>query len=177
MNTDLSPRLFAVAIIIVMGVAWSAVPSISHPLGSDWGHYFTAAEFIWNPIEGLAYPDFRKPWFGWLIGGLGQGMGYLAAAQFVGKVSLLGMILGAALLGAALASRWVGLVAGGTILLMPLAMDGALWVNHYPLLGAMVGLAFGAGAAAIRWRWLGWVVVAAVVVACRATVVVHMGLA
>ena len=160
MNTDLSPRLFAVAIIIVMGVAWSAVPSISHPLGSDWGHYFTAAEFIWNPIEGLAYPDFRKPWFGWLIGGLGQGMGYLAAAQFVGKVSLLGMILGAALLGAALASRWVGLVAGGTILLMPLAMDGALWVNHYPLLGAMVGLAFGAGAAAIRWRWLGWVVVA-----------------
>ena len=87
-------------------------------------------------------------------------MGYLAAAQFVGKASLLGMILGAALLGAALASRWVGLVAGGTILLMPLAMDGALWVNHYPLLGAMVGLAFGAGAAAIRWRWLGWVVVA-----------------
>ena len=43
MNTDLPPRLFAVAIVIVMGVAWSAVPSISHPLGSDWGHYLPAA--------------------------------------------------------------------------------------------------------------------------------------
>jgi len=162
MNTDLPDRLFAAAVVILMACAWSAVPDIGHPLGSDWGHYFTAAEFIWNPVDGLAYPDFRKPWFGWLMGGVGQGMGYLAAAQMIGKISLAGMVLGAALLGASMASRWVGLVAGGTVILMPLAMDGALWVNHYPALGAAVGLAFGAGAAAMRWRWTGWVILAGI---------------
>ena len=161
MNTDLPARFFSIGVAILMAAAWSSVPSISHPLGSDWGHYFTAAEFIWNPTQGLAYPDFRKPWFGWLIGGLGQGVGYLTAAQLIGKISLAVMVLGASLLGAAMASRWVGLVAGGTILLMPLAMDGALWVNHYPALGAAVGLAFGAGAAATRWRWFGWVLISA----------------
>ena len=160
MILDLPARLFAIGVGTLMVVGWVGVPSISHPLGSDWGHYFTAAEFIWNPVDGLAYPDFRRPWYGWLIGGLGQGMGYLAAAQLVGKLSLAVMVFGASLMGAAMANRWVGLVAGGTVTLMPLAMDGALWVNHYPALGAAVGLAFAAGAAAIRWRWLGWVVIA-----------------
>ncbi len=136
---------------------WVSVPVIGHPLGSDWGHYFTVAEYLWNPTPGLAYPDFRKPWFGWLLGGLGQWLGYLSAAQLIAKVSLMGIIAGSALLAAALSNRLAALVAAATVTLMPLAMDGALWVNHYPVLAAMMGLAIAFGAACVRWPSLLWV--------------------
>jgi len=160
MKRELSQAVFWLILIGLCCVGWFSLPTISHPLGSDWGHYFTAAEFIWDPSPGVAYPDFRKPWFGWLLGGLGQVMGYLAAAQLIGKASLLITVCSAVLLGSALVSRWAGLAAGATVVMMPLAMDGALWVNHYPLLGGAVGLAFAAGAAASRWSGLGWVVLA-----------------
>jgi hypothetical protein len=154
--------LFWVIITFVVVWAWLSLPHIDHPLGSDWGHYFTAAEYIWDPRAGLAYPDFRKPWYGWIIGGLGQWGGYFVAAQFVGRAAMVLMVLGSALLGTAMAGRWAGLVAAVTVPLMPLVMDGALWVNHYPLLGATVGLSVGAGAAAVRWPSLRWVVLAGV---------------
>jgi hypothetical protein len=160
MKDPLPLKVFLPALLVIAGVAWLSVPVIDHPLGSDWGHYFSAAEYLWDPIDGLAYPDFRKPWFGWLLGGLGQSLGYLTAAQLISKLALMGTVGAAALLTAALANRLAALVAAASVLLMPLAMDGALWVNHYPLLGAAVGLAFASAAAASRWRHLGWVVLA-----------------
>ena len=160
MNTDLPTPVFAACLGVLALTALGTLPVVGHPLGSDWGHYFTAAEYIWDPVPGIAYPDFRKPWFGWLIGGIGQGVGYFHAAQWVSRFALVVMVCSTGLLGAALASRWVGLSCAVTMLLMPLAMDGSLWVNHYPLLGAAVGLAFAAGAAAMRGPWLGWVLLA-----------------
>jgi len=114
------------------------------------------AEYIWDPSEGLAYPDFRKPWYGWLIGGLGQVFGYFQAAQFIGRLSMVLMVFAAALLGSALSGRVAGFASCIAVPLMPLVMDGALWVNHYPLLGATVGLAVASGAVSVRspsWRW------------------------
>jgi hypothetical protein len=160
MRSDLSAPVFWAGLAGVVAYSLWSLPTISHPLGSDWGHYFTAAEYIWNPVEGVAYPDFRKPWYGWLLGGLGQFFGYLGAGQLLGKSAVVGMVLTAALLGSALADRWAGLAAAGAVVVMPLAMDGALWVNHYPLLGALVGLAFGSSAAAVRWPGGGWVCLA-----------------
>jgi hypothetical protein len=160
MKDPLPLKLFLPTLLAIAGAAWLSVPVIDHPLGSDWGHYFSAAEYLWDPIDGLAYPDFRKPWFGWLLGGLGQSLGYLKAAQLISKLALMVTVGAAALLTAALANRLAGLVAAASVLLMPLAMDGALWVNHYPLLGAAVGLAFASAAAAVRWRQLTWVVLA-----------------
>jgi len=160
MKSELPAPIFWAGFTASLVFGWWTLPVIEHPMGSDWGHYFTAAEFIWNPIDGIAYPDFRKPWFGWILGGIGQLFGYLAAGQTIGKLALMAMIGASALAAAALADRWAALVASWTVVLMPLAMDGALWVNHYPLLGATVGLAFAAGAAASRWPGLGWVAVA-----------------
>ena len=108
-----STTWFWLAVCVIAAYGWWTLPVVNHPLGSDWGHYFTAAEYIWNPVDGIAYPDFRKPWFGWLIGGLGQGIGYLDAAQWVGRVSMVLMVGAAAGLGWALANRWCGLVALG----------------------------------------------------------------
>ena len=160
MKSELPAPIFWTALMAAMAFAWWTLPVIGHPKGSDWGHYFTAAEFIWDPTEGIAYPDFRKPWFGWVLGGLGQIFGYLSAAQWIGKVSLLVTIGASALAGAALADRWTAVVAGWTVVLMPLAKDGALWVNHYPLLGATIGVAFASAAAASRWPGFGWVMLA-----------------
>jgi len=161
MNLQLSIRTVAIIVACICAWAWMDLPVVNHPLGSDWGHYFTAAEFIWMPSEGVAYPDFRKPWFGWILGGLGSMIGYLDAALLLGRLSMVCLIGSAALLGAALGNRWAGLAAAATVPMMPLVMDGALWVNHYPLLSAMVGLSFAAGAAACRWPSLGWVALAA----------------
>ena len=160
MNQRASNGLFAVATVALGIWAVAGLPSVSHPLGSDWGHYFTAAEYIWLPVDGLAYPDFRKPWYGWILGGLGGQIGYLAAAQWIGKASLFVLVCAAGLLTSSLGNRWCGLAAAFGVSCMPLAMDGALWVNHYPLMSAAVGLAFAAGAASIRWRSLVWVAVA-----------------
>jgi hypothetical protein len=162
MKGEPTAMIFWVLLAGIVAWSWVSLPTIAHPLGSDWGHYFTAAEYIWNPREGLAYPDFRKPWYGWIIGGLGQTVGYFPAAQFVGRASMVLMVLAAALLTTAMSNRWMGLVAAATIPLMPLVMDGALWVNHYPLLGATVGLSVAAGAASARWKHLGWVCLAGV---------------
>lgn len=160
MNERASNGLFAV-VTVALGVwAVGGLPAVSHPLGSDWGHYFTAAEFIWLPVDGLAYPDFRKPWFGWILGGMGSQVGYLTAAQWLGKASLFVLVCSASLFTWALGNRWCGLASAFGVSCMPLAMDGALWVNHYPLLSAAVGLAFAAGAASVRWRSLAWVALA-----------------
>jgi hypothetical protein len=151
MKPDLPNKVFWPLLLAVAAWGWVTLPTIDHPLGSDWGHYFTAAEYIWMPTEGLAYPDFRKPWFGWILGGLGSWLGYLDAAQCLGRMAMVTMIGSAALLGSALANRWAGLASAAVVPLMPLVMDGALWVNHYPLLGALVGAGIALSAAAARW--------------------------
>jgi len=114
----------AVLAIAVYGVL--SLPVIHHPLGSDWGHYFTAAEYIWDRVDGIAYPDFRKPWFGWILGGVGQTLGYFDAARTIGHASLVIMVGSAGLLATALANRLAGVVAAGCVVLMPLVMDGVV---------------------------------------------------
>jgi len=157
---DLPNKIFWPSLLAVVAWGWMSLPYIEHPLGSDWGHYFTAAEFIWMPTDNLAYPDFRKPWFGWILGGLGSMLGYLDAAQWIGRMSMVAMVGSAALLGTALANRWTGLASAAVIPLMPLVMDGALWVNHYPLLAAAVGAGVAFAAASNRWTGMAWVVCA-----------------
>lgn len=133
-------------------------PAPSYPLGSDWGHHFTVAEFIWHPSPEIGYPLFRRPWYGWLVGALGEGMGYFEAAQLIGTLSAVVIVLAAGLGAWALGGPLVAPVAAVIAAWMPLVREGGLWVNHYPLLGAACGLALAAGAAASRWPRLGWVV-------------------
>jgi hypothetical protein len=163
MTLAIPNKIFFPLLLAVAAWGWVSLPTIDHPLGSDWGHYFTAAEYIWMPTDSLAYPDFRKPWFGWILGGLGSWVGYLDAAQWLGRVSMVAMVGSAALLGTALANRWAGLASAAVVVMMPLVMDGALWVNHYPLLGAAVGAGIALSASAARWPGLAWVVSAGLV--------------
>ncbi|MAY80064.1 MAG: hypothetical protein CL930_04680 [Deltaproteobacteria bacterium] len=161
MEASFQNKICVATILGAVLFAELSIPSIDHPLGSDWGHYFTVAEYLWHPNPDIGYPDFRKPWFGWLMGALGEGSTYLDAAQFLGRASALTMIVCSGILAWALAGRWSGGVAAWVMAGLPLVLDGALWVNHYPLLGAAIGLAFAAGAAASRWRGWWWVTLSA----------------
>ena len=125
-----------------------------HPLGSI-GALFTVAGFIWDPKM-----DWRTRIFvsrgsaGWWEA---EGnSSYFTAAQLIAKASMVVIVFSAALMGWVLGNRWAGLVSAFTVPLMPLVMDAALWVNHYPLLGACVGLALAAGVAMLRAPCLIW---------------------
>jgi len=145
-------------------------PSPGYPLGSDWGHHFSVAEFIWHPDPDISYPLFRRPWYGWLLGALGEGMGYLEAAQLLGKLSAVLIVLAAGIGAWALAGPLAAPVAAFIAAGMPLVREGGLWVNHYPLLGAACGLALAAGAAASRWPRLPWVVLAGLAAGAAAAI-------
>lgn len=127
------------------------VPVVEFPVGSDWGHHFTVAEFFWHPSPDIAYPLFRRPFFGWLMGAMGEGVGYFAAAQLIGRLSAVVIALAAGLGAWALVGPLAGLVAAWIVVGLPLVIEGAVWVNHYPLLGAASGLGLAAGAAVSRW--------------------------
>jgi hypothetical protein len=155
-------RVESAALAAVVGAAlWAglALPQIHHPLGSDWAQYFTVAEILWHEDTHL-YPPFRKPLFGMLLGVLGEHTGYLQAAQILGRLSVVVMVLAAGLGAWALVGPLAAVGAAFTAVLMPLVMDGGLWVNNYPLLGASCSVAFAAGAAVSRWPRMCWAALA-----------------
>jgi len=152
----------AAGLCIASAGGWMActLPDTSVPLGSDWGHHFTAAEYIWHPGPDVQYPLFRRPWYGWLLGAVGEHTGYFAAGLLIGRISALLMVIAAGVGAWALAGPLAGAAAAVCASWMPLIHEGGLWVNHYPLLGAMCGLAIAAGAVASRWPRVPWVVLA-----------------
>jgi hypothetical protein len=152
----------AAALISIGAVAiwaWVDLPRIDHPMGSDWAQYFTVAEIIWHDDPHL-YPPFRKPFFGLVLGLFGEYLGYLNAAQLIGRLCAVLMVIAAGMGAWALVGPIAGVLASCFVVLMPLVMDGALWVNNYPLLGASSSMALAAGAAMCRWPRLGWALVA-----------------
>ncbi len=152
----------ALGVLAIAGAAiwtWTALPRIDHPMGSDWAQYFTVAEILWHDDPHL-YPPFRKPFFGMLLGLVGEDLGYLNAAQILGRLSAVVTVLAAGVGAWALVGPLAGAVAAIAVVLMPLVMDGALWVNNYPVLGACCSVALGAGAALSRWPRVHWAVLA-----------------
>ncbi|MEE2750601.1 MAG: hypothetical protein VX519_04165 [Myxococcota bacterium] len=120
------------------------------PAGSDWGVYLRAAEHVWHPERETTFPDWRTPTYAYLVGALGESMGYVRSGQLLSSLSAIAMVFAAALAGRALSNSWAGgLAALVCAALVPVA-HGAHWVNHYPLLGATTGLSLATGILASR---------------------------
>jgi len=85
---------------------------------------------------------------------LGGGGSYVLAGQILALVGGLGTVLGAGVLGRALATPWAGGLAAIGTALLAVVVDGTWWVNPYPLVGALTALALAAGAWCARWP--GW---------------------
>jgi len=137
-----------VAAIVIL--CQHAFADMNIPAGSDWGVYLRAAEHVWHPERDTTFPDWRTPAYAYLVGALGESMGYVRSGQLLSSIAALIMVFAAGLAGRALADSWAGgLAALVCAALVPVA-HGAHWVNHYPLLGATTGLSLATGILASR---------------------------
>lgn len=127
-----------------------AFGDLNIPAGSDWGVYLRAAEHVWYPQRDTTFPDWRTPAYAYLVGALGDDMGYVRAGQLLSSVAALLTVIAAAMAGRALADSWAGGLSALVCAAMVPVAHGAHWVNHYPLLGASSGLALATGVMACR---------------------------
>jgi hypothetical protein len=125
------------------------------PCGSDWSTYLDNAACLWHPDwPELHFQDWRKPLHAALVGLLGEGLGYVRAAQWISLGATALTVLGAGLLGRALGDRGTGAMAAVCMALLPSLEQSARWVNLYPLQAGLGALALGLAAACLRWpRW------------------------
>ena len=65
--------------------------------------------------------------------------------------STAGTVCGGGLLGRALAGAWAGGLAAVSTAFLTVVVDGSLWVNPYPLVGALTALALALSACCARW--------------------------
>ncbi len=120
--------------------------------GSDWPTYLDNAAVLWHPAwTELVYQDWRRPLHALLVGLLGEPLGYLRGAQLLTLLSSLGLVLGAGLLGRALAGRGAGVLATIAVSLLPSLEQSSRWINLYPLQAGLGALALGVGASCLRW--------------------------
>ncbi len=126
--------------------------------GSDWPTYIENAAKLWHPEwTELIYQDWRKPLHAFLVGLLGESLGYIRGAQWVTLLSTIATVLGAGLLGRSLGWRSTGVLAAALVAMLPTLEQSGRWVNVYPLLAGTSALALGLSAACLRWPrwWLG----------------------
>ena len=119
--------------------------------GYSWPEYLGNA---WMVVHGedAGYDVFRRPLPALPQGLLGELAGsYPDGALLLSGLCLAAAVLGAGLLGRALAGPWAGGAAALGLTLAGPALDAARWGNHYPLQVAGLGLALGGGAACVRW--------------------------
>lgn len=118
-------------------------------------------DYVYNAwMVDLGLPDrydaFRRPLHAWLLARLSHPLGSMPdAAVLVATASMGATVLGAGLLGRALAGPWAGGLAALAVGFGGPATDAARWANLYPLLSATTALSLGLAACTARWPGLG----------------------
>jgi len=107
--------------------------------GYGWSGYVRNA---WSVHRGMSesYDYFRAPLHGWLLGGLGEGLGsYADAAILLSSLCVAGMVLSAGLIGRAMVGPWVGGLAAAALPLTANTAHAARWANSYPVIAVTTG--------------------------------------
>ena len=108
----------------------------------EWLHNaWHVAHGRWDRMSG-----FRKPLHGYLVGMVGEAIGYADAAIIVSSVSATAMVVAAGVLGRVLAGPAAGGLAALSIGTVPLVANSAHWGTGYPLLAAGTGMALATSA-------------------------------
>jgi hypothetical protein len=152
----------AVGLVLLLVLADAFRPSPT-PTGADWWEYRLCAHILRHPEFTHYYPPWRPTLYPWLLGGLGEPLGYPLVTGVLASGSVLLLVLGAALGARALAGPWAGAVAAVAAALLPMHTAGAHWTNPYPLLGALCALGVAAAVAACRWPRWPWVAAAGLI--------------
>ena len=137
-----------VAAVVACTAVFSAIPPLNHPWGSNWPMYFEAAHYFWDPTA--AYFGWRPPLYPLLLATLGEPLGYVAAAHWIAKGSMVVVIAASAVVGRLMVGSGAAVIAVLTIPLLQCAVEGAMWTNMYPPAAAAFALATAAGSLAYR---------------------------
>ncbi|HCH64434.1 MAG: hypothetical protein CL927_06960 [Deltaproteobacteria bacterium] len=125
--------------------------------GYHWDSWLNNAWFVahghFERMDG-----FRKPLFGFLVGSLGESMGYADASIILSSVAVVVMIMAGGLLARVLGGPAAGGLAAFAVGASPLVQNAAHWATGYPLLAAGTALALALAAAyavhGLRWTAL-----------------------
>lgn len=124
------------------------------PAGFDWERYLRETWAYTHP--GTMVSTWLEPLYLWLLSTVGADIGWAAAGLLLSSAALVGAVVGAGLLGRALAGPWVGACAAVAIPLTPQLVESSRWVNLYPLLGAATVLGLAGCVGFARWSGWGW---------------------
>ena len=124
------------------------------PAGFDWERYLRETWAYLHP--GTMNSTWLEPLYPYLLAMLGPYLGWSWAGMVISSVALVMVVLGAALLGRALAGPWVGGVAAIAIPLTPQLAAASRWVNLYPLLSGTTALGLAGVVGLARWRTWPW---------------------
>ena len=151
-----APWLLAAALgVVVMVQTTGTLQHLYQPFGQAWNDYLLQAHRqLHGPLEG--YQSAIWPLYPYLLGALGEGVGYVPAARLLAFASFVGMTLAAGLGARALAGPWAGALAAAALTHTAVMPDVARWINLYPLLGALTGLALACALAWVRWPRCPW---------------------
>jgi len=130
------------------------------PAGFDWERYLRETWAYTHP--GTMVSTWLEPLYPWLLSTLGAEIGWAALGLLISSCALAGLVVGAGILGRALAGPWAGAVAALAIPLTPQLAAASRWVNMYPLLSACTALGLAGCVGFARWSRLGWAVLAGV---------------
>jgi len=161
------PRLLAEAPLLV-GIAlaglllWqrgSAFVPPSYPMGLDWSSYFLAA---WDVVHGVGvnFPAHRHSLYPAMLGGLGEIVGYAAAAVYLSSLASILLVVATGLSARILANPWAGGLAAFSVPFVTHTAEAARSANLYPCLSAVTAAALAVGLCAARWPSKGWYAVA-----------------
>jgi hypothetical protein len=128
------------------------------PAGFDWERYLRETWAYVNP--GTMVSTWLEPLYPWLLSTIGETLGWAWAGSIISSVAFVGMVIGAGLIGRALGDSWSGGAAAMALPLTPQLVEGARWVNMYPLLAAGTAVGLGGAIAFARWPKWPWLVVA-----------------
>ena len=150
---------------LLLGLGFLLHPSwvrFGYPHGADWDTYLGSAAHLWLDPELYRYNEWRQPMYPWLVGLLGTGSSYVLAAQYLALVSSVGTVLGATVMGRALAGPWAAGLAALSTAFLTVVVDGSWWVNPYPLVGSLTAVSLALAACCARWPRLGLALLAGV---------------
>lgn len=100
----------------------------------------------WHVVHGRwdRMSGFRKPLHGYLVGMLGEGLGYADAAILVSSLSGVVVVVSAGVVGRVLGGPAAGGLAALTVGGVPLVANATHWGTGYPMLAAATGAAMAA---------------------------------
>jgi len=143
----------ATSVVSLAWIAGRAHQDVPAPLNGGWREYLSFAGLFLDPGGVASLNPWRHPMWGLLVsmGARVSGMAAWEVAFVFAHISVVAIVLGAALTARTLAGRTAAAFVGPVALGLPLLVEAWLWLDPYPAVGACTATAVALGCVAARW--------------------------